>query len=100
MQPGDSISGAIGFAFAVNPRFSFSLGYKDTYFLPTSTEFLPTPQRVQSVKANSLPLQDGVMLLGASFRINNHASLNLNFEYGVTPDAPNDTVVIRVPYVF
>ena len=102
-QPGDSVSAAVGFAFSVNSRFSFSLGYKDNYFLPSVTYFLPTsnantPNTI--VKEYSLPLQDGVLLAGASYRLNNHVSLNLNFEFGVTPDAPNDTIIFRIPYMF
>ena len=91
---------AVGFAFSLNPRFSFSLGYKENYFLPSTTIFLPSAGNVTDVKGKTLPLNDGALLTGASFRINNHASVNLNFEYGVTADAPNDTITLRVPYLF
>lgn len=100
VQPGDSISVALGFAFSLNQHFSFSLGYRDNYFLPTSTQFLPTQGLLVGVTEQSLPLQDGVLLFGTSYRINDHATINLNFEFGVTPDAPNDTIVLRVPYMF
>jgi hypothetical protein len=100
VQPGDSISAALGFAFSLNPHFSYSLGYRENYFLPTSTVFLPTQLSVTGSKQESLPLQAGVLLVGGSYQLNRHVSLNLNFEFGVTPDAPNDTVLFRIPYTF
>jgi hypothetical protein len=100
VQPGDSISTAIGFAFSLNPHFSFSLGYKDIYFFPTSTEFLKTVNQPVDIKQQSTDLQAGSFLLGGSYQLTRHVSLNLNFEFGVTPDAPNDTVIFRVPYTF
>jgi hypothetical protein len=100
VQPGDSISAAIGFAFSLNPHFSYSLGYRENYFFPTSTVFLPTQLSVTGSKQESLPLNAGALLVGGSYQINRHVSLNLNFEFGVTPDAPNDTIIFRIPYAF
>lgn len=99
-QPGDAISGSVGFAFSLNQRFSYSLGYKEVYFLPSTTIFLPSANNVVPVKGKTLELNDGSLLLGASYRVNNHVSLNLNFEFGVTADAPSDTILFRVPYLF
>jgi hypothetical protein len=100
VQPGDSISAAIGFAFSLNNRFSYSLGYKDIYFFPTTTEFLKTINQPIDIKQRSTDLQAGSFLLGGSYQLTPHVSLNLNFEFGVTPDAPNDTIVFRIPYTF
>ena len=38
VNPGGSPVGVVGFAFALNDRFSFSLGYKHSYIRPTQTE--------------------------------------------------------------
>jgi hypothetical protein len=100
VQPGDAISASIGFAFSLNQHFSYSLGYKDNYFLPTTTVFRPTGNLPGGLKAESLSLQAGSFLLGGSYQLNRHVTLNLNFEFGVTPDAPNDTIIFRVPYTF
>ncbi|HXQ14958.1 MAG TPA: hypothetical protein VN814_10095 [Caulobacteraceae bacterium] len=100
VAPGDSVYAALGFVFSLNSHFSYSLGYKHTYFFPTVTEFLPTANNVGIVKARTLALNDGVLLAGASYRFNDHVSVNLNWEYGVTADAPNDTIILRVPYLF
>jgi hypothetical protein len=99
-QPGDAVTLTAGFAFSVNSRFSYSLGYKHIYFWPSTTEFLPTGHNVRITKGETLALNDGSLLAGASYRINNHASINVNFEFGVTADAPSDTITIRVPYLF
>src|SRR5690606_16387414 len=38
VDPGDSISANFGFGFALNERFSYSLGYKHSYIFETRTE--------------------------------------------------------------
>jgi uncharacterized coiled-coil protein SlyX len=91
--PGSSINGAVGFAFALNSNFSYSLGYKDYYFFPTITQ-------LGGLNTASTNLQAGALLLGAAYRLNSRMSLNLNFEFGVTGDAPNDTVILTIPYYF
>ncbi len=98
--PGDSFTAAVGFAFSINSRFSYSLGYKHAYFEPSTNYFLPTMNLLHTFKSRTQAVNDGTLLAGASYRVNDHASLNLNFEFGVTADAPNDTVIFRVPYLF
>jgi hypothetical protein len=93
VQPGDAILAAIGFSFALNSRFSYSLGFKNDFFFPTTTN-------LSNVKARSTSLEAGAMLLGASYRITRHLNLNLNMEFGVTPDAPDTTILLRLPYAF
>ena len=93
VDPGDSIGASLGFGFALNERFSFSLGYKHNYIYETTTEFGPTTQ-------HSEELQVGALLLGMSYRLNNHATASMNFEFGATADAPNARMIFRVPYVF
>ena len=93
VRPGDGISAAVGFSFSVNPRFSYSLGFMNNYFFPTSTI-------LTNVKGETTDLEDGALLVGGSYRLTNHLTLNLNFQFGVTPDAPNTTVLLRLPYVF
>lgn len=93
VKPGGAISGNIGFGFALNPRFSFSLGYSHTYILPTSTELDGTIQRSSS-------LQVGTLDLGMSYRINQRQSINLAFQFGVTQDAPNVAITLRLPFTF
>lgn len=93
VDPGDSIGAAIGFGFALNPRFSYSLGYRHNYIFPTSSELNDTVEK-------SDELQVGALLLGMSYRFSDRFSLNGNFEFGVTGDAPDMRFILRVPLSF
>ncbi|MBV9997028.1 MAG: transporter [Caulobacteraceae bacterium] len=93
VRPGDAISAAIGFSFALNQRFSYSLGFKNDFFFPTKTQ-------ISGFKATSASLEAGSLLVGGSYNLTKHLALNLNFEFGVTPDAPNTTILFRLPYTF
>ncbi|MNQ26174.1 hypothetical protein D3C85_394030 [compost metagenome] len=93
VDPGDSIGLGLGFAFALNQRFSYSLGYKHNYIRPTETELNDTTQKSKS-------LQVGALTFGLSYRVTDRFSLNGNFEFGVTEDAPDMRFVLRVPVLF
>lgn len=98
VDPGDSISGSLGFGLSLNPRFSISLGYSHSYILPT-TSYLSSGGN-QPVKAKALGLQVGTLLMGWSFRLTDRLTLNNAYEMGVTSDAPDLRVVFRLPYRF
>ena len=91
VNPGNAISANLGFGFALNPRFSFSLGYRHSYIFPTTSEIGNTIQR-------SDKLQSGSMLLGMSYRLSERTSLNFGFEFGVTEEAPDVAISLRVPF--
>src|SRR5690606_745013 len=93
VDPGDAIGASIGFGFSLNPRFSFSLGYKHSYIFPTSTE-------LNDITEDSDELQVGALLFGLSYLLNDRFSLNGNFECGATEDAPVRRFVLRVPVAF
>jgi len=90
VDPGDAITGNVGFGFALNPRFSYSLGYRHHYIFPTRTEIGTTVQK-------SNPLQIGSLLLGMSYRVTASQVVNLGFEFGVTEDAPDVSISLRLP---
>lgn len=93
VDPGDSIGFNIGFGLALNPRFSMSLGYSHNFILGTETELGETTQ-----KSNSL--QVGALQFGMSYRLTPRISILNSFEFGVTSDAPDMRMMIRVPYTF
>lgn len=93
VDPGDAITANLGFGFALNPRFSFSLGYKHSYIFPTDTEINDTIQR-------STRLQVGSLTLGLSYRFTQKQTVNIGFEFGVTADAPDVSIAIRLPFGF
>ncbi|MDK2761547.1 MAG: hypothetical protein KYX64_09340 [Sphingopyxis sp.] len=91
VDPGDAISANVGFGFALNPRFSFSLGYRHNYIFPTQSEIGGTIQR-------SNFLQVGALNFGMSYRLTQRNVLNLGFEIGVTEDAPDVSITLRMPF--
>jgi hypothetical protein len=93
VDPGDSISMAAGFGFALNPRFSFSLGYKHAYIMPTKSELGNTVQKSES-------LQVGAFTFGWSFRLSEQITLSNGYEVGTTSDSPDMRVVFRLPVRF
>ncbi len=93
VDPGDAASANIGFGFALNPRFSFSLGYNHTYIFPTE-------QVVGGTKQRSTNLQSGTFAFGMSYRLNERQSINFGLQLGATADAPGMSVVLRLPITF
>lgn len=93
VDPGDAISGNLGFGFALNPRFSFSLGYSHSLILSSKTEIGGTNQRSKSLHVGSLAL-------GTSYRISERQSVNFGFEFGMTSDAPDASITMRLPLRF
>ncbi len=93
VDPGGAIDASFGFAFSLNPRFSFSLGYRESYLRDTYEQINDTRQR-------SYALQVGSLLFGTSFRLTDRLTVSGNFEFGVTSDAPNVTATFRIPIVF
>lgn len=93
VTPGGAVTGNIGFGFAINPRFSFSLGYSHTYILPTRTELNGSFQ-------DSKTLQVGTLDLGMSYRLNQRQLVTFAFQFGVTQDAPGVSITLRLPFTF
>ena len=93
VDPGDSISGSLGFGFALNPRFSYSMGYRHSYIMPSKTEIDGSVER-------SDRLQVGTLNLGMSYRLTQRVTANVSFEVGVTEDAPDLGVTLRFPITF
>jgi hypothetical protein len=93
VSPGGSIDASAGFGFALNPRFSFSLGYRDTYIFPTSTVQDGTVQK-------STSLQVGAFTFGWSFQLTPRITLSNTYDIGTTRDAPDMSVAFRLPIRF
>jgi hypothetical protein len=93
VEPGDAISGNLGFGFSLNPRFSFSLGYKHSYIFPSKTTINDTVQKSDRA-------QVGAFTFGMSYRLTERQSVNIGFDLGATADAPDLGVSIRFPLSF
>ena len=93
VAPGASLGVNLAFGFALNPRFSFSLGYKHTYIWPTKSVLGNTLQRSES-------LQVGALTFGWSLALTRRISVSNTYEIGATSDAPDMRVVLRFPIRF
>ncbi|MFN2348647.1 MAG: transporter [Thioalkalivibrio sp.] len=90
VEPGDAIRTSLGMSVALNPRMSMSLGYKHDFISPTRTE-------INGAGFKSSSLDVGSLLLGVSHGITPRTSVQVNLEVGVTADAPDVTLTLRVP---
>lgn len=90
VDPGDAYTASVGMGVALNDRLSFTLGYEHNYVRPTITEIAGFSQRGDS-------LQVGTALTGFSFKVNNRVHINFNVAAGVTRDAPDAQISLRVP---
>lgn len=93
VEPGDAISGNLGFGFSLNPRFSFSMGYKHSYIFPSITTINDTIQKSDRA-------QVGAFTFGMSYRLTERQSVNIGFDLGATADAPDLAVSVRFPISF
>lgn len=93
VDPGDAVRLSFGMGYAINPRASFTLGYKHDFIEATDTE-------INGVSLSASSLDVGAMLLGYGFQLTERAGVNLNLELGVTADAPDVVMSLRLPYTF
>ena len=93
VDPSNSVNATLGFGFAVNPDFSFSLGYEHNHVFAQQTQLGTTFQQTTS-------LEVGAMTLGIAYRLSPTISLNSNFEFGVTASAPDVRAVFSLPITF
>lgn len=91
VDPGDSISAAFGMSMSFNDRASFSIGY-------SHSSVFETTQNGASINGDML--QVGSLDLGYAYQLDDRYSLNFNVSAGLTEDAPDARVGIRVPIKF
>lgn len=91
VDPGDAFRMSFGMAYAMNQYTSFNLGYKNDYIFPTHTE-------IDGVTFKSDRLIVGALLLGFNYSLSPRSQVNLNVEVGVTADAPDVILSLRVPF--
>lgn len=92
IAPGDSISTSFGMSLALNDRSSFSLGYSHSMVFETEQNGERIP--------NSTYLQVGTLDLGYSYTLTPRIGLNLNVSAGITEDAPDSRITLRIPIAY
>jgi len=81
---GDTISLGAGMGFAVNPKFSFSIGLNHKTILKS--------------KVNGGYPDDAKLLQLANYAVNRETTINVGAAAGLTADAPDFQLTVRIPY--
>lgn len=92
VDPGDIVRFGFGMGFAFNERTSFSLGYDHSVIGKTSFE-----QGNSLFDANFDRIQVGSLSFGLAHRLSNRTTLSLSVNVGVTENAPNTEITLRLP---
>lgn len=92
IKPGDTISGNFGIGYAVNEKASFSLGYEHSVILKTHRNGYALPNSKSTIL--------GSFLIGISYRVAQKTSLNISLAGGLTEDAPDVQLTLRLPMMF
>ncbi len=89
IDPGDAFGLSFGMGFAINQNASFSLGYSHSSIGKSKQNGAPIP--------GSENLQVGTLLFGASHRVGKSSNLSLSLGAGITEDAPDVQITLRLP---
>src|SRR5690606_24406996 len=92
VEAGDITVSNVGMGLALNEKAAISTGYDQSLVGKTKQNGKQSPGAVQVIL--------GTLLLGGSYRLNDHASLNVALGVGVTRDTPDVSLNFRVPIMF
>ncbi|MDX1302192.1 transporter [Photobacterium sp.] len=87
---GDTISFSAGMGFAVNPKFSFSIGLNHKTILKSKVN--------GATSSDAKLLQLDSLSFGANYALNRNTTINVGASAGLTADAPDFQLTVRVPY--
>jgi hypothetical protein len=90
VDPGDALQASFGMGFSLNENASFSLGYRHSFVGNTTSE-------IDGVKVDSDELQIGSLQFGMAHKIDDNIKFNINLSAGLTEDAPDVGLGIRLP---
>jgi hypothetical protein len=94
IEPGGTFGFNFGIGFSLNEKTSLSIGYEHYIILPTdihNTSVVIAPIATQSTTLGSL-------VFGAAYRLSDRVSINFSLEAGITQDAPDIVLTLRVPF--
>ncbi len=89
IDPGDVVGGSVGMGLSLNQNLSMSLSYDHSIVLKTKQNGV-TP-------SDAVPLQIGTLGIGVTNRRNASLSYNFLVAIGVTDDAPDVSLTLRMP---
>ncbi|GGD60313.1 acetate kinase [Pseudoxanthomonas indica] len=92
IKAGDIIGLNLGLGLALNEKAAISIGYEMNSIGKTEQNGRDAPGSVRITLAS--------LLLGGTYRFNDHVSLNVALGAGVTGDTPDVSLTARVPITF
>ncbi|MBQ0831751.1 transporter [Marinobacter sp.] len=92
VDPGDVVRFGFGMGFAFNQRTSFSLGYDHSIIRKTTYE-----RDFDLFGATFDSIQIGSLSFGLSQRLSPSTTLSLTVSVGVTENAPNSEITLKLP---
>ncbi len=92
IDPGDAVTSSFGMSLAINDATSMSFGYSHTMVFRTTLNNQPL--------SGSRELQVGSLDLGYSYALDDWISLNMSVSAGLTSDAPDERLIMRLPMSF
>jgi hypothetical protein len=92
VKAGDVLGLNFGMGLALNDKASLSIGYDHSSVGRTKQNGQVIPGAVR--------IQLGTLLLGASYRLNEHRTVNVAVGAGLTRDTPDVTLTLRLPFAF
>lgn len=93
VEPGGTFGFNFGIGFSLNEKTSFSVGYEQYLVMPTkihNSSVVIAPTATQTTTLGSL-------VFGTSYRLSNRININFSLEAGITQDAPDIQLTLRVP---
>jgi hypothetical protein len=92
VKAGDAIGFNLGMGLALNDKASLSFGYDHAS--------VGRARQNGQVIPGSVRIQLGTLLLGASYRLDPHRSVDVSVGAGLTRDTPDVTLTVRMPFGF
>jgi hypothetical protein len=92
VKAGDVIGLNLGMGLALNDKASLSFGYNH--------DSVGRTRQNGQVIPGSVRIQLGTLLLGASYRLGQHRSVDVSVGAGLTRDTPDVTLTVRMPFGF
>jgi hypothetical protein len=93
VDPGDSVGIGFGMGFSVNEDLSFNLGYSHNFIFETT-------QEIDGVTVEGESFDVGALNFGVSLAVAQNYRVSAGVQVGVTEDAPDVVLSVRVPIGF
>jgi hypothetical protein len=99
VDPGDSIRASFGVGFALNEDLSLSFGYEHNWIMGTEQRQRDLATGEETTMESD-DFQVGSLLFGLSLGLAENIGFNVNVAVGVTDEAPDARITVRVPISF